>query len=140
ATCVKGPIAIALSGLAFLIAILFSSEARARLLSLRWTAGLLIVLVIATPWSVLMLRRFNGAFVEGYILNENIRLFSQSMYTDQPGWWFYLAIIATGFLPWTWLIVGRLYDLARAAIVYRRSPDVVDTLLWSWVIAILGFF
>jgi len=140
ATCVKGPIAIALSGLAFLIAILFSSEARARLLSLRWTAGLLIVLVIAAPWSVLMLRRFNGAFVEGYILNENIRLFSQSMYTDQPGWWFYLAIIATGFLPWTWLIVGRLYDQARAAIVYRRSPDVVDTLLWSWVIAILGFF
>ncbi len=42
-------------------------------------------------------------------------------------------------LPWSGLIVGRLYDDIRA----RRTPDAPDTfevLLWSWIAAIVVFF
>lgn len=140
ATCVKGPVAIALCGLAFIIAILLSATLRRLLLTLHWVRGLLIVVVIAAPWPVLMLRRFDGAFVEGYFLKENLRLFTEPVYGNQPGWWFYLSIIGTGFLPWTGMIVGRLYDQVRSAMIARRSPDGFEVMLWSWVLAVVGFF
>ena len=140
ATCVKGPLAVVLCGLTFVVAILLSAEVRRLLLSLKWIRGLLIVAAIAAPWFVLMLRRFDGAFVDGYFLSENIRLFAQPVYGNQPGWWFYLAIIGTGFLPWTWIIAGRLSDQIRRAMQFRRSPDALDVMLWSWVLAIVGFF
>ena len=139
ATLTKGPLAIVLAGLAFVLAIAVSADARRRLLGLRWVLGLLIVTALSAPWFFYMWRRFDDAFVQGYVLNENVRLFAQPLYQGQPPWWFYIQIVVVGMLPWSGLIVGRLYDDVRA----RRTPDAPDTfevLLWSWIAAIVVFF
>jgi len=139
ATLTKGPLAIVLAGLAFAIAIAVSPDARRRLLGLRWALGLVIVAALSAPWFVYMWRRFDGPFIEGYALNENVRLFAQPLYQGQPPWWFYIQLVVVGMLPWSGLIVGRLYDGIRA----RRTPDAPDTfevLLWSWIAAIVVFF
>jgi 4-amino-4-deoxy-L-arabinose transferase-like glycosyltransferase len=136
ATLTKGPLAVVLSGLAFLIAIAASADARRRLLGLRWIVGLLIVACLSAPWFLYMLWRFRGDFVHGYLLNENLSLFASPPYQNQPGWWFYLQIIALGFLPWTLVLIGRLIDDVRG----RRGVDTFEVLLWSWTIAIVGFF
>ena len=80
AVLTKGPLAIALCGLTFLLAIAMSGDARRRLLRLHWIAGLAIVVAIAAPWFRLHAVRWDRAFVEGYVLNENLRLFGTSMY------------------------------------------------------------
>lgn len=139
ATLTKGPLALVLCGLTFPIAIIASANARRRLLALRWVVGVVIVTVIAAPWFLYMLRRFDGAFIEGYFLNENLRLFGQPMYQGQPPWWFYLQVIVLGMLPWTGLFVGRLYDDARA-VGRRNRPDAFEVVLWSWIAAIVFFF
>jgi 4-amino-4-deoxy-L-arabinose transferase-like glycosyltransferase len=54
AVCVKGPVALALCGLAFLLSIAVSPSLRPRLLGLRWGVGLLIVAAVASPWFVYM--------------------------------------------------------------------------------------
>jgi len=140
AVLTKGPLALALCAIAFLLAIAVSEDARRRLLALRWMTGLAIVLAIATPWFVYMLSRFGDDFVRGYFLNENLTLFANPPYGNQPGWSFYFRILAVGLLPWTFLVIGRLVDDVRGAVEKTRTPDTFEVLLWSWAVAIVGFF
>jgi 4-amino-4-deoxy-L-arabinose transferase-like glycosyltransferase len=89
-----------------------------------------------------MYLRFRGAFVDGYALDENIRLFATDRFDNQPPFWFYFQILATGMLPWTGVAIGRLVDDIRLAASpqTRGSQAGVDVMLWAWTIAIVGFF
>lgn len=140
ATCVKGPIAMVLCAVATLVAMALSGDVRRRLLALHWVRGVLIVVAMSAPWLLYMLNRFGQAFVDGYFLNENIKLFSRARYANQPDWSFYPGVAATGLLPWTWLALGQAFDILRGLVSRRRIDDIVDILLWSWTIAIVGFF
>jgi 4-amino-4-deoxy-L-arabinose transferase-like glycosyltransferase len=140
ATLTKGPLAIALCGIVFLVAIAVSADARKRLLGLHWTLGLTIVVAISAPWFLYMWTRFGDEFVKGYVLNENLTLFSNSPYANQPGWWFYPEILVVGLLPWTFVLIGRFVDDIRSMGSGRKRPDTFEVLLWAWTLAIVGFF
>lgn len=139
AVLVKGPIALVLCGLAFLTAIAVSSDARRRLLGLRWGVGLLVSTSISAPWFIYMYLRFGQAFVDGYVFDENLKLFASSRFGNQPGPWFYFQILAAGLLPWTGLLLGRLVDDVRAALA-RRKVDTFEVFLWAWTATIVGLF
>ncbi len=141
AVCIKGPVAMALCGVSLLMASIASAEVRRRLFGLHWVIGLMAIVALSSPWFVVMWLRHGDAFVEGYVLNENLRLFSAPLYANQPGWSFYLQILVVGFLPWTGLVVGRGVDQLRAA--QRRQPsctDRFDVMLWSWAAGVVVFF
>src|SRR5206468_966988 len=72
----KGPIALVLCGVALLSAIVVSSDVRRRFLGLRWGAGSALIIVLAAPWFFYMYVRFRQDFVNGYFLDENLRLFA----------------------------------------------------------------
>lgn len=135
----KGPIALVLCGLAMLILIAVSPDLRRRLLGLHWAIGLVIVVAVASPWFVYMYLRFGQEFVNGYVLDENLRLFAASRFANQPGFGFYVQILAWALLPWTGLLVGRLVDDVRAVMRGERL-DGVETMLWGWTLAVVGFF
>ena len=139
AVLTKGPIGLVLCGIALLLAAAVSADLRRRLLGLHWVAGLALAAALAAPWFVYMYLRFHQDFINGYFLDENVRLFSGSRFGNQPRFWFYFQILAVGFLPWTGVIVGRAIDDARAAMRKERL-DGVEILLWAWTIAIVGFF
>lgn len=139
AVLTKGPLALALCGLTFGLAILASAELRHRLLSLRVWSGLALVLAIIAPWFIYMWMRFRGDFVNGYVLDENIRLYATNRFNSRMDAWFYFRVLAAGLLPWTGLVIGRLFDDVRGAIRDRRT-DPVNALLWCWTIVIVGFF
>jgi len=136
---VKGPIGLVLCGLTMLILIAFSRDLRRRLLGLHWAIGFVIVVAFASPWFIYMYQRFEQEFVDGYILDENFRLFAGSRFGNQPGFWFYFQILAAALLPWTGLLVGRLVDDVRAIIRGERL-DGVESMLWGWTLAVVGFF
>jgi 4-amino-4-deoxy-L-arabinose transferase-like glycosyltransferase len=142
AVMTKGPLAFVLCGLTMGLAMAMSADVRQRLLALHWLTGLGIAVAISAPWFVYMYVRFRGDFVGGYLLDENIRLFATDRFGDQPPLWFYFQILATGMLPWTGVVIGRLVDDVRAAATRRarhgRSP--VYVMLWAWTFAIVGFF
>jgi 4-amino-4-deoxy-L-arabinose transferase-like glycosyltransferase len=139
AVCIKGPVALAMCAIVLAIASIASAEARRRLFALHWIRGVLLIVALATPWFVYMFVRFRQAFVDVYFLNENLRLFGEPLYGNQPGWWFYLRILLVGFLPWTGLILGRAWDQLRDR-RGGRGGDLADTLLWSWVGGVTLFF
>jgi 4-amino-4-deoxy-L-arabinose transferase-like glycosyltransferase len=136
---VKGPIALVLSGLTLLALIALSADLRRRLLGLRWAVGLLLIVALAAPWFVYMYLRFRQDFVNGYVLDENLRLFAASRFANQPGYRFYFQILATGMLPWTALLIGRLVDDVRDVIRGRRL-DAIEIMLWTWSAVIVVFF
>ena len=135
AVLTKGPVALALGGLAFLLSLAIAPEARTPLLRLRWGLGLLIIAALSAPWFLYMWLRFGDAFVTGYVLKENLWLFSGSLYGAQRSLLFYPKVMLVGLLPWTPLLLGRLVDAARGLRI--ATPE---RLLWSWAIVVVGFF
>ena len=134
AVMTKGPLAFVLCGLAMGVAVVMSADVRRRLLGLHWIAGVALAVAISVPWFIYMYLRFGDAFVAGYALDENIKLFATERFGGQPQFWFYLQILATGMLPWTGVMIGRLVDDVR------HKRDNVEVLLWAWTIAIVAFF
>ena len=139
AVATKGPVALVLCGLALLVSIAASVELRRRLLALHWAVGLLIVVVLSAPPFIYLYLRFGQEFVNGYILDENLNLFTASRFRNQPGYGFYFQILALGLLPWTGLLVGRLIDDLRA-IARGERLDSIETLLWTWPLTVTLFF
>jgi 4-amino-4-deoxy-L-arabinose transferase-like glycosyltransferase len=139
AVLTKGPLALVLCGVTFIAACAASTDLRRRLLGLRWIAGLLVIVAIAAPWFVYMYLRFRQEFVTGYVLDENLRLFTASRFENQPGPLFYVQILAAGFLPWTGLFIGRLVDDV-SAIARGETLDGVEMLLWLWTLVTVAFF
>src|SRR5206468_2877571 len=76
AVLTKGPLAFVLCGLAMALAVAMSAEVRRRVARLHWMAGAALAAAIAAPWFVFMYLRFRGAFIDGYLLDENIKLFA----------------------------------------------------------------
>lgn len=139
AVMVKGPLALVLCALTLLIAIAVSADLRRRLLALHWFVGLLLIIAAASPSFIYLYARFRDAFLEGYVFDENLRLYASSRFANQPGFWFYFRILAAALLPWTGLLIGRFVDDVRAVIRGERL-DALEILLWAWTAAIVGFF
>jgi len=135
AVLTKGPLAFVLSGLALIVSLLLAPDARRALLRLNWGVGLLLIAGLSGPWFLYMWLRFGHAFVTGYVLRENLWLFSGSLYGAQRSILFYPKVILVGLLPWTPLLIGRLFDAARGDRI-----ETAERLLWSWSIAVVGFF
>ena len=135
AVLTKGPLTLVLAGLAFLLSLALAPEARAPLLRLRWGIGLLIIAALSAPWFLYMWHRFGDEFVNGYVLKENVWLYARPMYGAQRSYLFYPKVMAVGLLPWTPLLAGRLVDAVRG---FRITTP--ERLLWSWAIAVIGFF
>ncbi len=136
----KGPIALVLCGLTMLLLMAFSADLRRRLLALHWAIG---------PGhhrracrrrgSSTCTSRFKDGFVNGYILDENFRLFAASRFANQPGFWFYFQILAAALLPWTGLLIGRLVDDVARVEARRAARRRRDDAL-GWTLAVVGFF
>jgi 4-amino-4-deoxy-L-arabinose transferase-like glycosyltransferase len=73
------------------------------------------------------------------VLDENLRLFTGSRFANQPGYGFYIQILAAGMLPWTGLLIGRLVDDVRD-VMRGRPLDAVETMLWTWSGVVVVFF
>jgi len=135
AVLTKGPLALVLAGLAFLLALALAPDARRPLLSLRWGRGLAIVGAISLPWFLYMWHRFGDAFIDGYALNENLWLYTRPLFGAQRSMLFYPKVMSIGLLPWTPLLAGRLVDAVRG-----RPLGTAERLLWAWSLAVVGFF
>src|SRR5262249_57403335 len=122
---------LVLCGLTFGAALLASADLRRRLLALHVIGGLVVVLLIAAPWFVYMWLRFRDAFMAGYVLDENVKLFATNRFNTRFDFWFYFRVLAAGLLPWTGLVIGRLFDDVRL-LIKRQELDQVKVQLCGW--------
>jgi len=131
----KGLIALLLPGLWVVgLAVLFPKLRRGarRLLS---PLGLLLFLAVVAPWFAALQRR-RPDFLHTFFIEQHFQRYLTPRYGRGAPWWFFLAVLPAGLLPWT---VPALVGLGRAA----RPLDAADfrgPALAAWVLGVAVFF
>jgi 4-amino-4-deoxy-L-arabinose transferase-like glycosyltransferase len=129
----KGPVAIALPALAFGLYLLVRGELR-RVTTLMIPLGVVIVAAIVVPWYLALYREHGWTYISSFLINENVERFTQGVGVRQPRpVWFYLPVVLSDSFPWSLL-------LPLAAVISWRQRSRIETLLWCWIGAIVGFF
>ncbi len=123
ATLAKGPVA---PFLAMLIILVFAALRREWSLLRRtiWMPGVILYLVMVLPWYVEVQRR-NPTFYRYFFLEHNLERFATNRYQHHQPFWFYLAVLILGLMPWTALAVRSMIDAVQTSVAEwktRRNP------------------
>ena len=141
AVMTKGPVALLLVVLFFLVGRLCGKECRDALGSLHWKLGLCAVVMASLPWFVWMWITFRGQFLQQYFLAGNLWYVTQpqSFSTRQYNHTLYLSTFLGGFFPWSIVLLGGGVD---AIWRWRRQQSVRpgEILLWVWIATVFIFF
>jgi len=130
----KGPVAIVVPALA----IVLPWWLERRTLAVRWShvaAAAALATLVALPWYVAMVVRHGAAYVESFLVGDNLERFTTTRFNETRPIWFYLPVIAGGLMPWSAFAVGAaaagVGGLARRQ--WRPSRDDLRLLFWAVV-------
>ncbi len=101
---------------------------------LGWSYGLPIFLAIATPWFVAV-SKANPEFARFFFIHEHFERFLTHEARRVQPWWFFLPIVAFGFLPWTFALPAAIREAWRGESGRRFQPLRVS-LLWCAVVIV----
>jgi 4-amino-4-deoxy-L-arabinose transferase-like glycosyltransferase len=139
----KGPAFALLPGLVFAVYLVLHRELpRAR--EMRIPAGVLIVAAIVVPWYAALYQRYGWTYIVSFVLGENFARYTEGVgVSASRGPLFYLPVVFSDSFPWSiflfvagagWLAVRRRPAASRD-VGYR-----IRTLMWIWILTIVGFF
>jgi 4-amino-4-deoxy-L-arabinose transferase-like glycosyltransferase len=143
------PAAWACAGLAFLskglISVLFPAawviglvllrpELRAGAAALARPDGPLLAAAIVLPW-LFAIQKAKPDFFSVFFFEQHFQRFLTPKYNRGAGWWFYLAVLPAGLLPWTVPAAGGFIRALK-----KPFGDVRDFALVTWIIGVTCFF
>jgi 4-amino-4-deoxy-L-arabinose transferase-like glycosyltransferase len=129
----KGPVAVVLPGLAFLLYLLLHGELR-RLRDMMLPLGTVIVALIVVPWYAALYHAHGWEYIRSFIVSENLERYTSGygVYQDRSPW-FYIPVIFGDSFPLSPLLIA-------AAVAAWRERDRLTLLMWCWTGVIVGFF
>ena len=134
AVLAKGPLGLALPGLVGLVYLIATGGWR-RWRDLRLPSGLLIFAAVALPWYILIWQRQGSAFLLTFLGVHNYLRAVEAQAPKLNHWWYYLAMLPAGFLPWSgFLAHGFVLGWPRS----RERTGGFFFLLW--VLVVFVFF
>ncbi len=141
----KGPIAVVLVALTFLISIAASARGLEDSLraagSFRPALGAIIVLAFNLPWYAAATVHTHGAFFYDFFIRQNFGRMVGHV-NHQQHWWFYIPVFFGGLFPWS-LYLFSAPGLPAHLWRRRHTGSERDRLLLlsaSWALAVLGLF
>lgn len=99
--------------------------------------GLALFALIVAPWFVLVAKA-NADFFQFFFIHEHLLRYTTDSAQRVEPWWYFIAILAAGVLPWIWQTFGALFQGWRAHA--PRGQFDVRRLLWVWCVFVLVFF
>lgn len=151
ATLAKGPIA---PFLALMIIFLFMALRREWTLLRRtiWLPGVLLYLVMVLPWYIAVQRR-NPTFYKLFFLQHNLERFATNRYQHHQPFWYYVAVLVLGLMPWSVLALRALVDAVQISVAewkvrrkrirylgHSRAGDAFPEFLVLWALFPILFF
>jgi 4-amino-4-deoxy-L-arabinose transferase-like glycosyltransferase len=124
----KGPVAIALPALSLAGYLLFRGRRS------EWKEWhplyALIILVIAAPWYIAVVRANGYEFVRIFFINQNLERFASTVHGHERPFYFYIPDLLMLTFPWTFMLIPAL----------RRTLDRNDQILLTSAIVPIVFF
>ncbi len=131
----KGLVGIVFAGAAVFFQALVKRDAGV-IRRMGWAYGIPIFLAIAAPWFVLV-SRANPEFAHFFFVHEHFERFLTTEHRRVEPWWYFLPIVALGFLPWAFALPAAVAHAWRSDPLERSRPLRV-ALLWS--VFVVAFF
>ena len=129
----KGPIAVLLPALVFVLYLVLHRELR-RLPDMMIPAGTLIVLAIVLPWYVALYQRQGWAPIASFFIGENIGRYTTGIgFPTARGLGFYFPVVFSDGFPLSLFLIP-------AGVILWRERDRLQILLWIWIVVIVAFF
>src|SRR5262249_16307698 len=138
----KGPVAVALPGLAFALYLVVRREL-SPVRELRLPPGLVVVAAIVVPWYAALYYAHGWTYIRSFLISENVERFTSGVGVQMHrGAWFYLPVLFSDSFPSSLLLPMAAVLAWRSRSPVHRSPGEggrLETLLWCWIAAIVGF-
>lgn len=96
--------------------------------------GFVLAAAVAAPWFFALQAR-RPDFFHTFFVEQHFQRYLTPRYSRGAPWWFYLAVLPAGLLPWTAPFLSGLIKTLR-----RPFADARATALALWVIGIIAFF
>ena len=136
ATVTKGPIGIVFPGAIIFLYLVAMGQLR-EILRMHVIRGLLLYLLIASPWYYAMYTVHGMEFINTFLGFHNITRFTTAEHANRVTFWYYFPVIILGLFPWT----GMLWQAAKASVSESRIDDMRKLLFFHvWWIFVLLFF
>ncbi|MDX9880540.1 MAG: glycosyltransferase family 39 protein [Prolixibacteraceae bacterium] len=136
-TLAKGPVAIALPGLIFLLFLIFSKQLKWTVIrSLKPFSGMIIVLAISLPWYILVGLETDWEWTRGFFLKHNIGRFAEEMEGHGGIFIVTFAYVLVGMFPFSAFLVQAY----RNALKNRHDWFVLFSLTAASVIILFFSF
>jgi 4-amino-4-deoxy-L-arabinose transferase-like glycosyltransferase len=146
----KGPVAAALPGLVFAVYLLVHGELK-RVRQMMIPTGIAVVLAIVVPWYAALYHRYGWTYITSFFLGENVARYTEGVGVEtRRGPLFYLPVVFSDSFPWSLALCGaaamwvadrrRLRAIPAAQMSDAVRAQRVRTLMWLWVLGIVGFF
>ncbi|MFC4314739.1 phospholipid carrier-dependent glycosyltransferase [Steroidobacter flavus] len=136
AVLTKGLAAIVIAGAVLTLYVIWQRD-WAVLRTLRPVTGVVILAIVAVPWFYLAARA-NPEFLHFFFIEQHFQRYLTDAAQRIEPWWYFIAILAAGTLPWLPQMAGALFNGWRT----ESKPGQFDVrrLLWIWCVFVLVFF
>jgi len=104
---------------------------------LEWVYGIVILAAIAAPWFV-MVSYANPEFAEFFFIHEHFQRFLTTGHRRTEPAWYFVPILAGGFLPWVFTLPSALLHGWRAPVRGDGIAPLRFAILWG--VFVVAFF
>lgn len=85
--------------------------------------GALLAAAISLPWYVIETIATNGEYFTCFIVMENFQRFTNVVSGHKAPWWYHIAAVSGGFLPWTIFLPQAILNALRPKKELSLSTD-----------------
>jgi len=96
-------------------------------------AGIALYLAIAAPWYAVMFWKFGWAYFDAFVVHENIMRFFRAEHLANNHFWYYIAVLLGGSIPWMPAVVTACSRAIRDGIRH----DARLAFVWCWLLTSL---
>lgn len=137
AVLTKGPLGFFLPALVIILFLAIRKEL-SFLLCRASLFGLAVFLLLALPWYVFMIGKFDKSFIQEFFYNDHIRRLFEAEHPKADTWYFYPLSMAGSMFPWSIFVLGSFIYLFK--MIKRNSTNPVYLFLASWIFVVLAVF
>lgn len=128
----KGPVAIVLPAMAFVLYLAIERRLR-DILRMHLITGALIAGAIVAPWYAMVYAEHGWQYIREFFIGENVGRFSETVGSQDRPIYFYVPVILTELFPWSLFVPAALWTAFRV-----REP--LTRLLLCWIAVIVLVF